>query len=99
MTDGVPAVPVRAVNARAPRAAGDFVLSWMIAARRTRWSFALARALAWRARLGRPLVIFEALRVDYPWASDRFHRFALDGMADNARRAAAAGVTYVPYVE
>jgi deoxyribodipyrimidine photo-lyase len=31
------------------------------------------------------VVVLEALRCDYEWASDRFHRFVLDGMIDNAR--------------
>ncbi len=99
MSGGVPAIRVRAANARPPRGDGQFVLYWMIAARRTRWNFALDRALEWCARLGRPLLILEALRLDHPWASERFHRFVIDGMADNARRAAAAGIAYVPYVE
>ena len=46
-------------------------------------SFALDRAVGWARELGKPLVILEALRVGYPWASDRLHRFVLDGMADN----------------
>ena len=27
-------------------------------------------------------MILEALRSDYPWASDRLHRFVADGMAE-----------------
>jgi deoxyribodipyrimidine photo-lyase len=44
-------------------------------------------------------VVFEALRIGYPWASDRLHRFVLDGMADNARTCAGHGVNYYPYLE
>lgn len=53
-------------------------------------------------RLKKPLVVFEPLRVGYRWASDRLHRFVLDGMADQARRLRrlrSAGVLYYPYVE
>jgi deoxyribodipyrimidine photo-lyase len=89
---------VTAVN-QAPVADGDYVLYWMIAARRTTWSFALDHAIALAKQLGRPLVVFEPLRVAYPWASDRFHTFVMQGMADNAKRFAAHGVTYLPYVE
>ncbi len=71
----------------------------MIAARRARWNFALEAAVEHATRLGKPLVVLEALRVDYRWASDRHHRFVLDGMADNARRLARLGVLYHPYVE
>ena len=56
----------------------------MIAARRTRWNFALQRAVEQCVELGKPLVILEPLDVDYPWASDRLHRFVLDGMAATA---------------
>jgi deoxyribodipyrimidine photo-lyase len=89
---------VTAVN-QAPVANGDYVLYWMIAARRTTWSFALDHAIAVAKQLGRPLLVFEPLRIDYPWASDRFHTFVMQGMADNAARFAARGVTYLPYVE
>jgi deoxyribodipyrimidine photo-lyase len=71
----------------------------MIANRRLRSNFALDRATEWCRELGRPLVILEALRCDYPWASDRLHRFVVDGMAEHATAAARARVTYLPYVE
>jgi deoxyribodipyrimidine photo-lyase len=98
---GAPALRVRAENGagvrRAPEA--DLVVYWMIAARRPTWSFALDRALAWSRHLGLPVVVLEALRVDYPWASDRLHRFVLDGMADNARAFAGTSVHHLAYVE
>src|SRR3954454_2582559 len=78
---------------------GTFVLYWMIAARRPSWSFTLDRAIAWARALGRPLLVFEPLRAGYGWASDRLHRFVIDGMLDNRRAFAGAAVTYVPYVE
>jgi deoxyribodipyrimidine photo-lyase len=71
----------------------------MIAARRTRHSFALDRAIEHAKALGKPLVVLEPLRVGYRWASDRLHRFAIDGMAENQRRFAATPVLYHPYVE
>jgi deoxyribodipyrimidine photo-lyase len=43
-------------------------------------------------------VVLEAVRLDYPYASDRLHAFLLQGMADNARRLAGRA-TYHPYVE
>lgn len=86
-------------NDRALRPEGDFVLYWMIAARRASWSFALDHALGLARQLGRPLLVLEALRAGYPWASDRLHRFVIDGMADNAKAFARAGITYVSYVE
>jgi len=94
----VPALRLRAANT-APVGGGDFVLYWMIAARRPGWNFALERALEWARELGKPLLVLEALRADYPWASARLHRFVLDGMAHNAQVFAARGVTHHAYVE
>ncbi|HET9594342.1 MAG TPA: deoxyribodipyrimidine photolyase, partial [Anaeromyxobacteraceae bacterium] len=95
----VPALRICAVNGAPVRPGGDFVLYWMIAARRAAHSFALDRAVALARELSRPLVVLEALRAGYPWASDRLHRFVLQGMAVNAAAFAAAGVAYHPYVE
>lgn len=88
---------IRPVNSSAERD-GDWVLYWMIAARRPTWNFALQRAIERATHLDKPVLVLEALRVDHPWASDRLHRFVLDGMADNAS-AFAGRLTYLPYVE
>jgi len=90
---------IRAINRGAVNREGDYVLYWMIAFRRARFNLALQRAAEWARELGRPLVILEPLRCDYPWASDRLHRFVLHGMADNRRRFADTDATYHPYVE
>jgi len=95
----IPPLRLRTVNRHPVHPDGDFVLYWMTAARRTRANFALQYAASEAARLGRPLVIVEALRCDYPYASDRLHRFVLDGMAANARALHGRPVTYHPYVE
>jgi deoxyribodipyrimidine photo-lyase len=71
----------------------------MIAARRSRCNFALDRAISWARALNKPLLVFEALRVDYPFASERLHKFILAGMADNAADFAREPVLYYPYVE
>lgn len=81
------------------RAEGDHVLYWMIASRRTTYNFGLQRAIEWARELDRPLVVLEALRCDYEWASDRLHRFVLDGMAENQEKLARSGTLYYPYVE
>ena len=71
----------------------------MVAQRRTRHNFALQHAAWHAARLGKPLLVLEPLRVAYPHASDRLHHFVIDGMAQNADRLRKAGVRYLPYVE
>ncbi len=97
--DLAPDARVRGVNDRQVRTDGGFVLYWMIATRRAAFNYALDRAAGWAERLGRPLVVLEALRADYPWASDRLHRFVIDGMRDNAADFASGPAFYYPYVE
>jgi deoxyribodipyrimidine photo-lyase len=98
----IPAIPpirLTAVNEAPIRPDGDHVLYWMIATRRTRWSFGLQRALARAEELGKPLLVLEPLRAGYRWASVRAHRFVMDGMESNRRRFGDAGIAYHPYVE
>ena len=95
----VPRLRVNAVNAKAVRPDGEFVVYWMIAARRTHSNFALERAVEWATTLSRPLFVLEALRCDYPWASERLHAFVIAGMGDNAAALAGRPITYYPYLE
>jgi len=97
--DAIDARRVQRANGERVREDRRHVLYWMIAARRSRSNYALERAAGFARALGRPLVVLEALRCDYPFASDRLHRFVLDGMRDNAAAFARAGVAYHPYVE
>lgn len=78
---------------------GTYVLYWMTVARRTRHNFSLQRAAELAASLSRPLVVLEALRVGYPWASNRLHQCILDGMSDNEQALASSAAQYYPYVE
>jgi len=95
----VPGLRIRAANSRPANPDGEYVLYWMIAQRRTTWNFALQHAVAEAQARRQPLVVLEALRSGHRWASDRIHRFVLDGMQDNAKRLNRAGITYYPYVE
>lgn len=95
----IPTSRIRTLTEIPIRSDGKYVLYWMTSARRTRFSFALDHAIEYASELQVPLVILEALRVDYRWASDRFHRFVLDGMAANERDLQGAPVLYYPYVE
>ena len=101
-TSRLPSSRIQSSNQAPINPSGEYVLYWMIGFRRTNWNFSLQRAIEWAVELKKPLVIFEALRIGYLWASDRLHRFVIDGMADNAARIAAAknrGILYFPYVE
>ena len=99
----VPACRIRSGRRGDPRPVrteAEFVLYWMTAFRRPRSNYALERAIDWARALDKPLVVLEALRADYRWASDRFHTFVLQGMLDNRDAFAPIdGVAYYPYVE
>lgn len=95
----VPAVRIRPLNHLDARPDRDYVLYWMVASRRLQANFALQRAMECAREWRKPLIILEALRCDYPWASDRLHHFVIDGMADHAQALAGSPVAYYPYVE
>jgi deoxyribodipyrimidine photo-lyase len=95
----VPDIRVRACNGAPQRRGGGFVLYWMTANRRARYNFALERAVELARELDKPVLVLEYLPCGRRWDCDRFHRFALDGMAENGRRLDEAGALYYPYVE
>ena len=99
IASSVPALRVESCNSAPVEPGGDHVVYWMIASRRVGWNFALERAADWAKELEKPLLVLEALRCGYRWASDRHHAFILQGMADNARRLGRTRVGYHPYVE
>ena len=59
------------INRADVQRSGNFVLYWMVANRRLTYNFALQRAVEWCVELQKPLLILEALKCDYEWASLR----------------------------
>lgn len=94
-----PEVRVRSLNDCDINRNGEYILYWMIANRRVRSNFSFQRAVELSQELEKPLIVFEALRTNYRWASDRIHRFVMQGMADQRENFAGSAVTYYPYVE
>jgi deoxyribodipyrimidine photo-lyase len=76
-----------------------YVLYWMTAYRRTQSNFSLQRAIEWALHLELPLVVLSALRLDYPFASDRIHSFLLDSMEDVSQDLAPTRAHLFSYVE
>jgi len=74
-----------------------YVLYWALANRRldSNRAFHFAVDLANRSSL--PLLVYESLTCDHPWANDRFHTFVLEGVRENAQRAVRLGAGYVFY--
>jgi len=90
---------LRRLNAAPANPRGEYVLYWMQIVRRLERNHALDYALACARELDKPVVVYEGLRLGYPWASRRLHQFALAGMAENATTAARRGLNYWPFVE
>lgn len=95
----VPGLRIAVEHDAPPSPKGDYVLYWMNAYRRLDHNHALDRALEWARELNKPLLILEALRVGYRWASDRHHAFIIAGMREHQARLAGSAVGYHPYVE
>lgn len=94
-----PPARLRVLNDGAVRSAGKYILYWMNAARRVQWNYALDRAVELASELKKPLIVLEALRCGYPYASERIHQFVLQGMEDNQAALQGTDVHYYPYVE
>lgn len=100
--NSIPPARITNCNSNPVNTRGKFVLYWMIANRRFAWNFSLQRALQLGQQLQKPVVILEALRIQYPWASLRMHTFIMEGMKANLAfidSSAPSGVFYFPYVE
>ena len=94
-----PGIRVQSLNQAPIHASASYVLYWMTAYRRCHWNFALQHALWWCQELKKPLIIFEPLRLAYPWANDRFHQFIIDGMKDQQKSCQEHEICYYPYLE
>ncbi len=95
----IPRLRISKANKASINPEGGYVLYWMIAYRRTEYNYSLQRAAEWCRELKRPLLILEALRVGYQWASLRLHRFIIEGMFDNASSLKGKNALYYPYLE
>jgi deoxyribodipyrimidine photo-lyase len=73
---------------------GEFVLYWMQSTQRFEDNWALRYATFEADRVGKPLLIHHAIDATYPYASDRFHTFMLQGAQELAARATRLGLTY-----
>ncbi len=86
-------------NINEPDPDGDYVLYWMQINRRFHYNFALEYAVGWANKLGKPLLIFEAISCDYPWATVRAHTFIMQGMKEHLEYAENQPGRYLSFVE
>jgi len=75
-------------------ARGRYVLYWAQSARRLRNNLALEYAIESANEANVPLVVYESIRPDYPYANDRIHSFVLEGVQQNVIDAKARGIAY-----
>lgn len=83
------------VGAGKPGHRGAYVLYWAQASRRPTSNHALSVAIAEANRRKLPVLVYESIRVDYPYASERFHAFVLEGAKDAHEGYRARGVHHV----
>ncbi len=86
-------------NNNEPNENGDYVLYWMQINRRFQYNYALEYAIGWANKLGKPLLIYEGLSIEYPWACDRFHAFIMQGMKENLDFTQSNDLNYFSFVE
>ena len=77
----------------------SYVVYWVIAFKRTKYNYALQRAVEWANKLSQPLVILEPIILDYPMSSLRFHKFMLDGMSEMNDEISKTMAYYYPFIE
>jgi deoxyribodipyrimidine photo-lyase len=88
----------RPLNSASIHPGGDYVLYWCQMNRRAEVNQALDFAVTLANELGLPVLYYEGLTCTYPYASDRFHRFILEGVPETARRLKTLGIGYVFYL-
>ncbi|MES3054264.1 deoxyribodipyrimidine photo-lyase [Sphingomonas faeni] len=93
------AARVRSLNAHGVRPAARYVLCWLQQALRARDNPVIDAAICLANDLGLPVLVYHGLREDYPYASDRLHRFILGASRDLALECRQRGVACIQYVD
>ena len=88
----------RLLNAAPVRSAGDYVLYWSQMNRRADSNQALDFAIALANQLRLPVLYYEGLTYDYPYANDRLHTFVLENVPETARSLETLRIGYVFYL-
>jgi deoxyribodipyrimidine photo-lyase len=89
---------VQLLNSAPFRAAGKYVLYWAQVNRRAAWSHALGCAVKLANQAGLPVLFYEGLTYDYPYASDRLHTFVMEGVPGTERLLGRLGIGYIFYL-
>ncbi|MDD1451194.1 deoxyribodipyrimidine photo-lyase [Sphingomonas sp. H160509] len=87
------------MNAAEVRPTGRYVLCWLQQALRARDNPVIDAAIRLGNDLGLPVLVYHGLREDFPYASDRLHRFILGASRDLARDCRQRGLACVQHVD
>jgi deoxyribodipyrimidine photo-lyase len=88
---------VQLLNSAPFRDRAKYVLYWAQVNRRVAYNQGLAHAMELANQAGLPVLFYEGLTFDYPYANGRFDQFILEGTIDTARQLERLGIGYVFY--
>ena len=91
-------VRVKLLNNKPIRPLAKYVLYWAQMNRRVESNHALAHAVELANQLQLPVLFYEGLTYDYPYANDRFHTFILEGVPHTEKRCQKLGLGYFFYL-
>ncbi|MDQ6785342.1 MAG: hypothetical protein M3033_00790, partial [Acidobacteriota bacterium] len=90
---------VQLLNDKTENTGAKYVLYWMQMFKRATYNHALNFAIEQANERRLPLVVYEGLKFYYPWASDRFHTYILEGVEEKRRAFEKLGIKYVFYLQ
>ncbi|MBA4124530.1 MAG: hypothetical protein H0X72_18970 [Acidobacteria bacterium] len=90
---------VQLLNDKSANNDGEYILYWMQMFKRTTHNHALKFAIEQANERRLPLIVYEGLKFYYPWASDRFHTYILEGVEEKRREFKKLGIKYVFYLQ
>ena len=77
---------------------GEFILYWMIATRRLNYNSALQRSVELAEKLGKPLLVIEAISTRHKFANDRILTFMIQGLIENQEMFEKRNIRFIPWV-
>ncbi len=90
---------VQLLNDQSANNNAKYVLYWMQMFKRATYNHALNFAIEQANERKLPLVVYEGLKFYYPWASDRFHTYILEGVEEKREAFEKLGIRYVFYLQ
>ena len=90
---------MRPLNDRSPGPGGRYVLCWLQQALRARDNPVIDAAVRLGNALRLPVLVYHGVREDYPYASNRLHRFILGASLDLATGCRERGLAFAGHVD